>query len=89
MKYSRNAWGVESMHWLLGVVFDEDRTLLIEKDAQRVLNALRKTVLNLIRMYRDEYCPKSSLVRILRDNLFSPAKIPVFFERIGVLFGIE
>ncbi len=61
------------MHWLLDVVFDEDRTLLIEKDAQRTLNTLRKTALNLIRMYRNEYCPKASLVRIMRDNLFSPS----------------
>ena len=88
LKYSRNEWGVESMHWLLDVVYDEDRTLLIERDAQRTLNTLRKTALNLIRMYKNEYCPKSSLVRIMRDNLFSPSKIPLFFNQLGALFGI-
>jgi len=88
LKYSRNEWGVESMHWILDVVFNEDRTLVIEKDAQRTLNTLRKTAINLIRMYRDKYCPKSSLVGIMRANLFAPSKIPVFFEQIGALFGI-
>ena len=88
LKYSRNEWGVESMHWILDVVFDEDRTLVIESDAQRTLNTLRKTAMNLIRMYRDEYCPKSSLVGVMRDNLFEPDNIPVFFERVGALLGI-
>jgi predicted transposase YbfD/YdcC len=88
LRYSRNEWCVESMHWILDVVFNEDRTLVIEKDAQRTLNTLRKTAINLIRMYRDAYRPKSSLVGIMRGNLFDPHKIPVFFERIGALFGI-
>ena len=88
LKYSRHGWCVESMHWILDVVYNEDRTLVIEKDAQRTLNTLRKTAINLVRMYRDKYCPKSSLVKIMRDNLFSPNKIPVFFERIGALFRV-
>jgi len=40
LKYSRNEWGVESMHWMLDVIYNEYRTLLMEKDAQRTLNTL-------------------------------------------------
>jgi predicted transposase YbfD/YdcC len=89
LKHSRNEWGAESMHWILDVVYNEDRTLVIEADAQRTLNTLRKTAINLIRMYRDKYCPKSSLVGIMRANLFDPNKLPAFFDRIGAMFGIE
>jgi predicted transposase YbfD/YdcC len=83
LKYSRNEWGVESMHWMLDVIFNEDRTTLMEKDAQRTLNTLRKTALNLIRMYRDAFSPKSSLVGIMRDNLFDPYNIPQFFDQLA------
>jgi predicted transposase YbfD/YdcC len=83
LKYSRNEWSVESMHWLLDVVFNEDRTLVVEKDAQRTLNTLRKTALNLIRIFRDKCSPKSSLVGIMRDNLFAPNHIPAFMHRVA------
>jgi predicted transposase YbfD/YdcC len=87
-QYSRNEWGVESMHWMLDVIFNEDRTTLMEKDAQRTLNTLRKTALNLIRIYRDAYAPKSSLVAIMRNNLFDPCGIPQFFESLSVISGL-
>ncbi len=89
LKYSRNEWGVESMHWVLDVVFNEDRTTLMEKDAQRTLNTLRKTALNLVRTYRDTFLKKSSLVGIMRNNLFNPAFISTFFDRLKDLPGID
>jgi len=82
LKYSRNEWAVESMHWSLDVVFNEDKTLLIEKDAQRTLNTLRKTALNLVKIYKSAIKPKSSLVGIMRDNLFDASNIPLFFQRL-------
>jgi predicted transposase YbfD/YdcC len=85
LHYSRNEWGVESMHWMLDVIYNEDRTLLMEKDAQRTLNTLRKTALNLVRIYKTAFSPKSSMVGIMRNNLFNPQFIPAFFERIGTL----
>jgi hypothetical protein len=88
LKYSRNEWGIESMHWVLDVVFNEDRTTLMEKDAQRTLNTLRKTALNLIRMYKDAFSLKSSLVGIMRNNLFNPSFIPTFFERLKDIRGL-
>jgi predicted transposase YbfD/YdcC len=63
---TRNEWGVESMHWQLDVIFDEDRTTLSEKNTQITLNILRKTVLNIVRTYRDRFEPKLNMVDILR-----------------------
>ena len=64
---TRNEWGVEAMHWQLDVIFDEDRTTLHEKNTQITLNILRKTVLNLVRTYRDMFEPKLNMVDILRE----------------------
>jgi predicted transposase YbfD/YdcC len=83
LQYSRNEWGVESMHWMLDVIYNEDRTLLMDKDAQRTLNTLRKTALNLTRIYKTAFLPKSSMVGIMRNNLFNPHFLPAFFERLG------
>jgi len=85
LKYSRNEWAVESMHWSLDVVFNEDKTLLIEKDALRSLNTLRKTALNLVKLYKSAIKPKSSLVGIMRVNLFDASNIPLFFQRLGAV----
>ncbi|GHV30530.1 ISAs1 family transposase [Clostridia bacterium] len=82
LRYSRNEWEVESMRWQLDVIFNEDRTLLMEKNFQRTLNTLRKTALNLVRMYKTTVSPKSSLVSIMRGNLFNPQSIPMFFESL-------
>jgi predicted transposase YbfD/YdcC len=83
LQYSRGEWGVESMHWMLDVIYSEDRTLLMNKDAQRTLNTLRKTALNLVRIFKTALSPKSSMVGIMRNNLFNPHAIPLFFERLG------
>jgi len=66
---TRNEWAVESMHWQLDVLFNEDRTTLHEENAQKTLNILRKTVLNVVRVYRDKFEPKSNMVDIMRKCL--------------------
>ena len=68
--YTRQEWAIESMHWQLDVIFNEDRTTLHEEKAQKTLNILRKTVLNIIRTYRDKFQPKSNMVDIMRNCLF-------------------
>jgi predicted transposase YbfD/YdcC len=67
---TRNEWTVESMHWQLDVIFNEDRTTLHEANAQKTLNILRKTVLNVVRTYRDRFEPKRNMVDIMRNCLF-------------------
>jgi len=67
---TRSEWTVESMHWQLDVIFNEDRTTLHEENTQKTLNILRKTVLNVVRVYRDTFEPKSNMVDIMRKCLF-------------------
>jgi len=68
--YTRQEWAIESMHWQLDVIFNEDRTTLLEENAQKTLNILRKTVLNVVRTYRDNFSPKSNMVDIMRNCLY-------------------
>ena len=68
--FTRQEWAIEAMHWQLDVIFGEDRTTLHEEKAQKTLNILRKTVLNVVRTYRDKFKPKSNLVDIMRNCLF-------------------
>lgn len=68
--YTRQEWAIESMHWQLDVIFNEDRTTLHEEKAQKTMNILRKTVLNIVRTYRDKFKPKLNLVDIMRNCLF-------------------
>jgi predicted transposase YbfD/YdcC len=68
--HARMEWRVEAMHWLLDVHFFEDKTRIWDMNLQKNLNIMRKTVLNLIKVYKAKKCPKSSLVGILRRNLF-------------------
>jgi len=70
LTHARMEWAVETMHWLLDVHFSEDKTRVWDMNLQKNLNIMRKTVLNLAKVYKANVCPKSSLVGILRRNLF-------------------
>ena len=72
LNLTRQEWAVESMHWQLDVIYNEDRATLHEENAQKTLNILRKTALNIIRIYRDKFEPKQSLTGIMRKCLFDP-----------------
>jgi predicted transposase YbfD/YdcC len=80
---TRNEWAVESMHWQLDVIFNEDRTTLHEENAQKTLNILRKTVLNLVRTYRDNFEPKLNMVDIMRNCLFDDDFLLLVLTRFG------
>jgi len=68
---TRYEWAVESMHWQLDVFFNEDRTTLHEENAQKTLNILRKTVLNLVSTYRNNFEPKLNMLDIMRNCFFN------------------
>jgi len=69
LNFTRKEWSVESMHWQLDVIFNEDRATLHEANSQKTLNILRKTVLNVLRIFRDNYYPKLNMVDISRKCL--------------------
>jgi len=80
---TRNEWAVESMHWQLDVIFNEDRTTLHEENAQKTLNILRKTVLNIVRIYRDRFEPKLNMVDIMRNCLFDDDFLILVLTRLA------
>ena len=69
LKHARLEWGVESMHWLLDVHFNEDRCTANDRNTQLTLNILRKIVLNLLKNYKAESGIKSPLSNIMMDCL--------------------
>jgi predicted transposase YbfD/YdcC len=78
LRHARMEWAVESMHWLLDVHFREDQTGVFDMNVQKVLNTARKVTLNMLRLFKDANCRKSTpLSGIMRNNLFD-------FEHLGV-----
>jgi predicted transposase YbfD/YdcC len=66
---TRQEWAVESMHWQLDVIFGEDVTTLHKRNTQITMNILRKAVLNVLKVYRDNHEPKLNMVDIARKCL--------------------
>ena len=84
LNLTRQEWAVEAMHWQLDVIFDEDRSTLHEENAQKTLNILRKTVLNIVRTYRDRHMPKANMTEIMRKCLFNPSFLIELLESWNV-----
>jgi predicted transposase YbfD/YdcC len=61
MKIVRDHWKIESMHWMLDVVFTEDECKLLSRDGQKSMNIFRKFALLLHRQYMAASDYKSSL----------------------------
>jgi len=70
LKHARLEWGVESMHWLLDVHFNEDRCTARDRNTQLTLNILRKIVLNLLKEYKTKTGTQSPYSGIMADCLF-------------------
>ena len=75
LHHARMEWSVESMHWLLDVHFDEDRCRIQSKTIQQNLNMLRKTTLNIIRIYKREAGAKLPLNGIMFRALMNPYEL--------------
>jgi predicted transposase YbfD/YdcC len=69
LNITRSEWNIEAMHWQLDVIFNEDRTALNETNSQFTLNILRKTVLNIVKSFRNTFEPKRNMVDIMRKCL--------------------
>jgi len=83
LNITRQEWAVEAMHWQLDVIFGEDITTLHDKNTQIVLNILRKSVLNVLRLYRDKHEPKQSIVNITRKCLHDTEVLLGVLERFA------
>ena len=69
LELTRKEWAIESMHWQLDVIWGEDKTTLHDANTQKTLNILRKSVMNVLRVYRDKFQPKLNMVDISRRCL--------------------
>ena len=63
----RSHWKIESMHWLLDVVFSEDDCRILSDDGQKTLNIFRKFALLLHKTFIAENNLKCSM----KNNMFS------------------
>ena len=70
LKRVRLEWGVESMHWLLDVHFDEDHTRAFNDNTQKNLNIIRKIALNLISDFKKLTDSKKPVSGVMRSCLF-------------------
>ena len=81
LKRARMEWAVESMHWLLDVHFDEDRTRVFDMNVQKILNTTRKISLNMVRIFRDNFRTKRTpLTSVFKENLFDHEQLVAFLD---------
>jgi predicted transposase YbfD/YdcC len=71
LKHARLEWGVESMHWLLDVHFEEDKSRLYNENALKNLNIVHKAALNLISEFKRQTKSKFAVSAIMRKSLFN------------------
>ena len=89
LKHARLEWAVESMHWLLDVHFQEDKTKVWDMNIQRNLNIMRKIALNLARLYKNRYEPRSAISGILKRNLFDTNTLAKFIRYFIAVISIS
>lgn len=75
LKHARAEWSVETMHWLLDVHLGEDDCRIQDEAVQKLLNIIRKIVINFLRVFRDKTCPKRPFSNMMLDCLIDPAFI--------------
>ena len=88
LKHARLEWSVESMHWLLDVHYQEDKTKVWDMNIQKTLNILRKIALNLAREYKNKYEPRKAISGILKRNLFDINNLSEFIRFIVALNNV-
>lgn len=64
--YTRKHWMIESMHWLLDTNLREDKSKIVNKNAQKVFNILRKLCLS----YHKRYLENKNIKKPMSNNMF-------------------
>jgi len=75
LRFARNEWSVEVVHWLLDIHYREDFCAIEDINTQQNLNIIRKLALNSIKSYKHKYCVKSALSKIMQDCLIDCTSI--------------
>ena len=79
MKYARNHWKIESMHWILDVNFKEDDCPVRSENTQKVLNMLRKLAIKLRSNYIEKTKTKT-IISSIRNCLTNDRKLEDFLN---------
>lgn len=81
MKYARNHWKIESMHWILDVNFKEDDCPVRNENTQKILNMLRKLAIKLHSNYIEKTKPKrKTIISSIRNCLTNDKKLEDFLN---------
>ena len=81
LHHARMEWSVESMHWLLDVHFQEDKTRVWDMNVQKLLNIGRKIALNMARLFKDNNCTtRTALSDLFKRNLFDTEHLAGFLD---------
>ena len=81
MKYARNHWKIESMHWILDVDFREDDCPVKSENTQKILNVMRKLSIKLHIDYIEKFKPKrKTIVSSIRNCLTNNDKLEHFIN---------
>lgn len=75
LHHARMEWGVETMHWLLDVRFDEDWCRVVDRTIQENLNILHKFALNSIKLFKSDTGSRKAISKIMLDCLLNPSDI--------------
>ncbi len=88
LKHARLEWSVESMHWLLDVHFQEDKTKVWDMNVQKNMNIMRKIALNLARLYKERYEPRKAISVILKRNMFDLNNLENFIRNFIAVISV-
>lgn len=81
MKYARNHWKIESMHWILDVNFREDDCPVKSENTQRILNMMRKLSIKLHTDFIEKTKPKrKTIISSIRACLTNNEKLENFLN---------
>ena len=80
LRYARNEWSVETMHWLLDVHFREDFCMAADKNLQENLNIVRKIAINCIRAYKHNTNSKKPISHFMLDSLLDLDTLLLFLQ---------
>lgn len=82
LEITREHWKIESMHWLLDVVFAEDDSKILSENGLKSLNAFRKLALLLHKKFVNAQIKKQSYKSNMFDCLLNDDKLIAVIENL-------
>lgn len=77
---ARSEWSVETMHWMLDVIFEEDFCRIDDRSIIQNLNMLQKLALNLVKSFKLKANSKKPVSKIMFDCLLDCDSLLAIFK---------